>query len=287
MLDKGKLARACDKVTRNNGAPGIKRMEVTRLKNWLKQHENDLRQAVINGSYQPLPVRRVDIPKDGGKMRQLGIPSVVDRLLQQAMTQVSQPVFDKDFSRFCFGYCPGQSVIDSLQECGMCIETAYRFVWKMNVAKFFGSVDHILLLRLLKRRLKIARAVTFIESWLRKGIGAYDLREKNIVKLPQGSQIRPLLANLVLDQLDTYIKRNGLNFTCHADDVLVFVYKPEQGRRFKKQLNRFLNSHKLSVNPEKSQLLPIEHVEFVGYQFSTESKQVRTLVAIKHKKVYL
>lgn len=284
MLDKGNLARACDKVTRNNGAPGINRMEVTRLKNWLKQHENDLRQAVINGSYQPLPVRRVDIPKEGGKTRQLGIPSVVDRLLQQAMTQVLQPVFEKNFSRFSFGYRPGKSVFDALQHCGMCIEAGYRVVWKMDIAKFFDSVDHILLLRLLKRRLKNARAVRLIESWLRAGIDSYGLCEKNMVGLPQGSPISPLLANLVLDQLDTFLETNGLNFARYADDVLVFVCTPGQGRRIKKQVSRFLNSLKLSVNAEKSQVLPIEQVEFLGYQFSTESNQVRMLVSMKSKK---
>ncbi|PDO09180.1 MAG: group II intron reverse transcriptase/maturase [Candidatus Reconcilbacillus cellulovorans] len=268
MLEGHNLRLAYKRVVRNGGAPGVDGVTVAELREHLWTHWETVKEQLRSGTYKPAPVRRVEIPKPGGGVRLLGIPTVMDRFLQQALLQVMTPMFDGGFSRLSFGFRPGKRAHDAVRQAQHFIREGYRWVVDMDLEKFFDRVNHDILMARVARKVKDKRVLKLIRSYLNAGVMIGGVVHNTEEGTPQGGPISPLLANILLDDLDKELERRGLRFVRYADDCNIFVASKRAGERVMESAIRFVEGKlKLKVNRDKSAVDRPWKRKFLGFSF--------------------
>lgn len=228
ILSPSNLNAAYKRVKQNKGAGGVDEMEVESLKDYLIKEKDRLIESILKGKYRPNAVRRVEIPKDNGKKRQLGIPTVVDRVIQQAITQVLSPIYEKQFSSNSYGFRPGRNAHQALQQCQQYITEGYIYAVDMDLEKFFDTVNQSKLIEVLSRTIKDGRVISLIHKYLQAGVVVANKFEQTTVGVPQGGPLSPLLSNIMLNELDKELARRGHRFVRYADDMLILCKKRKE-----------------------------------------------------------
>lgn len=286
VLDRANLFAALKRVTQNKGSAGIDGMSLEELPTYLKRHWPRLRQELLEGHYKPQPVKRVTIPKPGGGERHLGIPTVLDRLIQQALLQVIQPEWDRSFSHSSFGFRPNRSAHQAIAQAQGLIKEGSHWVVDMDLEKFFDRVNHDKLMHRVKQRIEDRRILKLINGYLNAGVMTGAEVEPSQEGTPQGGPLSPLLANLLLDDLDKELERRGHRFVRYADDCNIYVRSKRAGERVLKSLTRFLSRKlKLTVNQSKSAVDRPWRRSFLGFTFSYRGG-IRTRVSEKAEKAF-
>jgi RNA-directed DNA polymerase len=258
-------------VVRNKGAPGIDGITVKQLPGVLKARWPEIERRLLQGRYQPQPVRRVQIPKPAGGTRELGIPTVIDRVIQQAMLQRLQPLWDPTFSEHSYGFRPGRSAHQAVAQAQAYVAQGHRFVVDIDLAKFFDRVHHDRLVAAVAARVSDRRLLRLVRGYLTAGVLDNGLLEASREGTPQGGPLSPLLSNLVLDELDRELERRGHRFVRYADDCNVYVRSEKAGRRVMQSLTRFIEVRlKLQINTEKSAVARPWHRTFLGFTVKDE-----------------
>jgi RNA-directed DNA polymerase len=284
IVSRANMMAAYHRVMANKGAAGIDRMSVEQLQPYLKEHWLRIREELLEGRYRPQPVRGVEIPKPGGGMRQLGIPTVVDRLIQQAMHQVLMPLFDPDFSKASYGFRPGCSAHDAVSAARAYVAEGRRFVVDLDLEKFFDRVNHDVLMARVARRVADKRVLRLIRRYLQAGLMTGGIATARNEGTPQGGPLSPLLSNILLDDLDKELERRGHAFCRYADDCNIYVRTRRAGERVMASITRFLTERlRLKVNAAKSAVDRPWVRTFLGYTM-TAHKQPRLRVAVKSVK---
>jgi len=285
VVERDNLLIALRNVKRNGGAPGVDGMTVKELPEYLKRQWPKIRRQLVGGTYVPLPVRRVEIPKPGGGIRQLGIPSVLDRFIQQALMQVLQRGWDATFSESSYGFRPKRSAHQAIQQSQRYLKEGYRWVVDMDLEKFFDRVNHDKLMSEVRKRVSDRRVNTLILRFLRSGVEHEGELLITEMGTPQGGPLSPLLANLLLDTLDRELERRGHRFVRYADDCNIYVRSKRAGSRVLKSIGQFLNRHlKLSVNEAKSAVGRPWERQFLGFTFSKRLNRKISSKSIKRFK---
>src|SRR5262245_45262734 len=262
------MRRAWRQVKANKGATGFNVMRIEAYPNYAREPWSTIRACLLDGSYHPQQFRRVRIPNPGCGARLLGIPSVVDRLVQQAIAQVMTPIFDPEFSESSFGFRPKRCAHGALRQVQAHIKAGYRIAVDLDLAKFFDNVQHDLLIARVARRIGDARLLALIGRYLRAGVMVGDTIQPSELGTPQGSPLSPLMANILLDDLDRELERRGHRFARYADDLLVLVKSVRAGQRVKSNLTTYLARRlKLPVNEHKSRVVEIDECVFLGFTF--------------------
>lgn len=247
------MFRALRRVRRNQGAPGVDGMTVEELSGYLRKHWQQIRAALLDGTYRPQPVLRKEIPKPGGGVRELGIPTVLDRLIQQALAQVLQVEWDRSFSRFSFGFRPRRSAHKAIACAQQFLREGYSWVVDLDLERFFDRVVHEVLMSRVKRRIADPRLLTLVDRYLKSGVMIGTMLEPTEEGVPQGGPLSPLLANLLLDDLDRELERRGHRFVRYADDASIYVRSRRAGERVLASVTKFLEKRlKLRVNLERA-----------------------------------
>jgi RNA-directed DNA polymerase len=269
VLTPENLRKAWHQVKANHGAPGVDGMTIEDFPAFAREHWPRIRQALRDETYQPSPVRRTEIPKRHGQgKRLLGIPTVVDRVIQQAMAQVLGPLFDPGFSASSFGFRPGRSAHHAVKQIQSYIKTGYRIAVDMDLAKFFDRVNHDALMARVARKVRDKALLRLIGKYLRAGVLVGEGLQPTETGVPQGSPLSPLLSNIMLDDLDKELERRGHRFARYCDDFLIIVKSQRAGERVKTSLTRFLQLHlKLEINESKSTVGPTKECVFLGFTF--------------------
>ena len=282
VLDRSNMQRAYDRVMRNKGAPGVDGMTVGELKACLKLHWPEHREALRNDRYDPQPVRKVEIPKSGGGMRQLGIPTVLDRLIQQALHQQLSPIFESTFSNHSYGFRPGRKAGQAVLQARSYAEAGYRWVVDLDLEKFFDRVNHDILMARVTRQVKDKRVLRLIRAYLEAGVFAGGLVTARKAGTPQGGPLSPLLSNILLTDLDKELERRGHKFCRYADDCNIYVRSEEAGQRVLRSITEYLEGTlKLKVNREKSGVGRPWERTFLGYTLCRRKYNIRLKVADK------
>ena len=269
VLSRENLLAAYKRVVSNKGACGVDGMTVEELFAYLRTEWPTLRDRLLSGRYRPQAVRKVEIPKPNGGLRMLGIPSVVDRFIQQALLQKLQPLYDVGFSRWSFGFRPGRSAHQAVLRARDHIRSGYRWVVDVDLEKFFDRVNHDILMSLLARRIADKRILRLIRRYLQAGIMSDGVVSPRTSGTPQGSPLSPLLSNILLDELDRELERRGHRFVRYADDVNIYVRSRRAGERVLRSLTGFLEGRlRLGVNARKSAVGRPWHRKFLGYSFT-------------------
>lgn len=278
IVRKDNVLRAVEQVERNRGAAGVDKMMVEELRPYLRKHWKALREQLLSGSYRPQPVKRVEIPKPDGGVRKLGIPTVVDRFVQQAVMQVLQRQWDSTFSESSFGFRPGRKAHQAISRAQQYVREGYRWVVDIDLEKFFDRVNHDVLMSKVAERVTDTRVVTFIRASLRGGVLEGALVEPTTQGTPQGGPLSPLLSNLLLDELDRELEKRGHRFVRYADDCNIYVRSLWSGRRVKKNITRFLAKRlKLRVNESKSAVGRPWKRKFLGFTISSSQRPKRAI----------
>jgi RNA-directed DNA polymerase len=268
VLERGNLIRALNRVKDNDGAPGVDGMQAEALSGYLKEHWPKLRQALLEGNYRPQPVRRVQIDKPGGGKRPLGIPTVVDRFIQQALLQVLQGDWDASFADQSYGFRPGRSAHQALARAQGYLREGYTWVVDLDIEKFFDRVNHDKLMHRIKQRVEDVRVLKLIERFLKCGALHLGSFEPAVQGTPQGGPLSPLLANLLLDELDRELQRRGHRFVRYADDCNLYVRSAKAGQRVLASVTKYLaRALKLNVNEAKSAVDRPWKRKFLGFSF--------------------
>jgi RNA-directed DNA polymerase len=279
MLERGNMLRALQAVERNQGAAGVDGMEVKRLRGYLQVRWAQIKEQLLQGTYQPRPVRRVDIPKPGGGTRMLGIPTVLDRLIQQALHQILSPLWESGFSAHSYGFRPGRSAAQAIKAAQNHVRSGKRWVVDMDLEKFFDRVNHDVLTARVARKVKDRRVLVLIRRYLESGIMQGGLVEPRMEGTPQGGPLSPLLSNILLDDLDKELEKRGHTFCRYADDCNIYVGSQRAGERVMNTLTRFLREKlKLKVNPLKSAVDRPWKRKFLGFSL-TAQRESRVRVA--------
>jgi RNA-directed DNA polymerase len=267
VVSRENLIRAYERVVRNKGAAGVDGLTVDDLMPYCREHWSRTREELLNGTYQPQPVRKVEIPKPGGKgMRTLGIPTVLDRLIQQALLQVLQPIFDPTFSDASFGFRPGRSTHQAVQRARDHIAAGYRWTVDMDLERFFDRVNHDVLMSRVARRVKDKKVLLLIRRFLQAGMMEGGLVSPRAEGTPQGGPLSPLLSNILLDELDKELERRGHRFVRYADDCNIYVRSKRSGERVLDSVERFVTKRlRLRVNRDKSAVNRPWNRKFLGY----------------------
>ena len=277
IVDTDNMVKAWNNVRRNAGAPGPDGITVAEFPDWLTPRWPEIRQQLLDGTYRPAAARRKSIPKPDGSERHLGIPNVLDRLIQQAILNVLTPIFDPHFSESSFGFRPKRSAHGAIKQIQRTIRDGYRHCVDMDLSKFFDRVQHDVLLVRVARKVHDKRLLKLIGRFLRAGVLMVDgVVQPSPEGTMQGGPLSPLLANVLLDDLDKELERRGLHFVRYADDFLVFVRTREAAHRVFTSVEQFLTRKlKLVVNRDKSQICSTNGVEFLGYHFHGYGGQIR------------
>lgn len=267
VADRENLNQAYRRVKANQGAPGVDGMTIAAARDWIIEHKEELIASLLDGSYQPQPVRGVQIPKPGGGMRQLGIPTVIDRLVQQALLQVLEPLWDPTFSDSSYGFRPGRGAHDALHQASKYVAEGRTIVVDMDLEKFFDRVNHDILMARLARRIGDKRLLAIIRRFLEAGLMQDGVCVTRYEGTPQGGPLSPLLANLLLDDLDRELSRRGHAFCRYADDCNIYVRSQEAGERVLASITAFLEGKlRLRVNRDKSAVAHVSERKFLGYR---------------------
>lgn len=264
VVERDNLRRALKRVRQNKGSPGIDGMCVEELPEYLGGCWWEIRRQLLAGTYQPKPVRRQEIPKSGGGVRQLGIPTVLDRFIQQAILQVLQPIFDPTFSEHSHGFRPGRRAHDAVREAQVYIQGGRRWVVDVDLEKFFDRVNHDVLMGRLARRISDRRLLGIIRRYLEAGVMEGGVVMERYMGTPQGGPLSPLLANVLLDEVDRELERRGHAFVRYADDCNVYVRSRRAGGRVMETLRRLYAELRLVVNQEKSAVARVWERQFLG-----------------------
>jgi RNA-directed DNA polymerase len=281
VFERNNLFRALKRVEGNGGAPGIDGMTVQELRPWLKEHWPEVRAALDNGSYKPSPVRRVEIPKPDGGIRLLGIPTVIDRLIQQAIAQGLTPLFEPRFSDHSYGFRPGRSAHNAVKAAQGYIEEGYDWVVDIDLEKFFDRVNHDKLMARVARVVKDRQVLKLIRQYLESGVMLNGVVMETEEGTPQGGPLSPLLANIMLDDLDKELEQRGLRFVRYADDCNIYVASGRAAERVMASIKRFLAGKlSLKVNERKSAVDRPWKLKFLGFSFY-KRKGIRVRVAPK------
>jgi len=279
--EKENLKEALRRVKANAGAAGVDGMSVKELPDFLRENWPRLKEQLLSGTYRPQPVRRVEIPKTGGGMRKLGIPTVVDRFVQQAVLQVLQERWDPTFSEFSYGFRPGRSAHQAVAKAQEYIQQGYDWVVDLDLEKFFDRVNHDVLMSRVARRISDKRMLKLIRGFLNSGVMENGLVGPTDEGTPQGGPLSPLLSNLLLDELDRELERRGHRFVRYADDSNIYVKSERAGQRVMEGVKRFLTRKlRLKVNESKSAVARPKDRKFLGFSF-TSGEVVRRRIAPK------
>ena len=267
--EKENLKEALGRVKANAGAAGIDGMRVTDLPEHLRENWPRLKEQLLTGTYRPQPVRRVEIPKSGGGTRKLGIPTVVDRFVQQAVLQVLQKRWDPTFSEHSYGFRPGRSAHQAVEQAQQYIQQGYDWVVDLDLEKFFDRVNHDVLMSRVARRISDKRMLKLIRGFLNSGVMENGLVGPTDEGTPQGGPLSPLLSNLLLDELDQELERRGHRFVRYADDCNIYVRSERAGQRVMEGVKRYLTSKlRLKVNESKSAVARPKDRKFLGFSFT-------------------
>ena len=266
IISFSNLEKAFKQVRRNGGSGGVDQMSIKEFGDWFSKHCQELQTEIQQELYQPQAVRGIKIPKPKGGFRQLGIPTIKDRVVQQAISQVLQPLFDPKFSPNSYGFRPKRNAHQALLQASQFVKSGKKMVVDLDLAKFFDEVNHQRLMWLLSNRIGDKRLLRLIGKILKTDILTEGLQEQRIKGTPQGSPLSPLLSNIVLDELDQELTRRGLSFVRYADDVQILVSSQKSAERVQESIIKFIeNRMKLKVNREKSGIKPCHKVNFLGY----------------------
>jgi group II intron reverse transcriptase/maturase len=272
-LERGNLFKALSRVEGNRGAAGVDGMKVEELRPYLKAHWLELRERLLEGTYEPQPVRRVEIPKPDGGVRLLGIPTVLDRFIQQALQQALTPIFDPGFSDSSYGFRPGRRAHDAVRAARSYIQAGYKWVVDLDLEKFFDRVNHDRLLARLARKVNDARVLGLIRKYLGSGVMVDGVVVETTEGTPQGGPLSPLLSNIYLDDLDKELEKRGHKFCRYADDCNIYVRSRRAGERVLASVRGFLTERlKLKVNEAKSALERPWKRKFLGFSFLAGSE---------------
>ncbi len=273
ILERENMERALRRVISNKGKPGVDGVTVEALKPYLKVHWERIKQELRDGRYRPQPVRRVEIPKPDGGVRLLGIPCAVDRLIQQAVLQVLNPIFDAKFSESSYGFRPGRSAHDAVRAARDHVRAGFTIVVDIDIEKFFDNVNHDILMARVARTLKDKAVLKLLRRYLQAGVLINGVRLVGEEGVPQGGPISPLLANIMLDDLDRELEKRGHRFCRYADDCNIYVRSMGAGRRVKASITKFLEKKlKLRVNPAKSAVDYPRKRKFLGFRILRRKK---------------
>ena len=253
ILSPTNMNRAYKKVKSNNGSGGIDKMEVESLRDYLVANKDKLIQSILGGTYRPNPVRRVEIPKENGKMRMLGIPTVIDRVIQQAITQILSPIYEKQFSTNSYGFRPKRNAHQALNKCKDHITDGNKYAVDMDLEKFFDTVNQSKLMEVLSRTVTDGRVISLIHKYLNAGVVVRNKFEETKVGVPQGGPLSPLLSNIMLNELDRELEKRGHRFARYADDLVILCKSERSAERTLTNIIPFIEEKLfLKVNREKT-----------------------------------
>ena len=279
VVERGNLWLAYQRVVGNKGAPGVDGMAVGELKDWLKGNWPSVKAALLSGSYLPQAVRAVDIPKPTGGVRTLGVPTAVDRLIQQALLQVLQPIFEPQFSSSSYGFRPGRNAWQAVKAAQAYVQSGKRWVVDLDLEKFFDRVNHDILMSRVARVVKDERVLKLIRRFLEAGLMRGGLAQPRQEGTPQGGPLSPMLSNVLLTDLDRELERRGHTFVRYADDANVYVGSEVAARHAMAAISEYLETVlKLKVNREKSACARPWQRKFLGYSF-TWHRQAKVRIA--------
>ena len=283
ILRKDNLNKAYKQVKRNKGKGGIDGMQVDELLPFLRENQRSLIQKIREGKYKPNPVRRVEIPTETkGEYRQLGIPTVVDRVIQQAIAQELTPIYEEQFSENSFGFRPGRGAHDALRQCQKNVDEGYVYVIDMDLEKFFDTVSQSKLIEVLSRTIKDGRVISLIHKYLNAGVIADGIFERTEVGMPQGGPLSPLLSNVMLNELDKELERRGHRFVRYADDCMILCKSKKSAERTLRNIIPFIEGKLfLKVNRKKTEVAHISKVKYLGYTFYRYKGKCRLRVHAK------
>ena len=268
ILSAENLNHAYKRVLSNNGAGGVDKMDTKELLAYLKQHKEVLIKSIEDGKYHPNPVRRVEIPKDGGKKRLLGIPTVVDRTVQQSITQVLSPIYEKQFSDMSYGFRPQRSAHQALKKCQEYINEGYKYAVDMDLEKFFDTVNHSKLIEVLSKTIKDGRVISLIHKYLNAGVVVANKFEPTTIGVPQGGPLSPLLSNIMLNELDKELTQRGHRFVRYADDLVILCKSKRSAQRTLANIVPYIEKKLfLRVNRGKTEIAYVGKIKFLGYSF--------------------
>jgi RNA-directed DNA polymerase len=281
VCERGNLKEALRQVKANKGSPGVDGMTVVGITDYLKQHWPTIREQLLNGTYEPKPVRRVEIPKPDGGVRKLGIPTVLDRFIQQAVMQVLQRRWDRTFSNHSYGFRPGRSAQQAVAQAQQYIAAGHGWCVDLDLEKFFDRVSHDKLMGQIAKRVEDKRLLKLIRAFLNAGVMENGLISRSVEGTPQGGPLSPLLSNLVLDELDRELERRGHSFVRYADDCNIYVRSERAGQRVMEGITHFITQElKLKVNEAKSAVARPQERKFLGFSF-TAGPEVKRVIAPK------
>ncbi|HEY6271311.1 MAG TPA: group II intron reverse transcriptase/maturase [Terriglobales bacterium] len=281
VCERENLKAALRRVRANAGSPGVDGMTVVGIKDYLKQHWPAIREQLLSGTYEPKPVRRVEIPKPDGGVRKLGIPTVLDRFIQQAVMQVLQRQWDRTFSDYSCGFRPGRSAHQAVAQAQKYIVEGYSWCVDLDLEKFFDRVNHDKLMGQIARRVEDKRLLKLIRAFLNVGVMENGLVSASVEGTPQGGPLSPLLSNPVLDELDRELERRGHRFVRYADDCNIYVRSERAGQRVMESITQFITQKlRLKVNETKSAVARPQERKFLGFSFSA-GPDVKRVIAPK------
>ncbi|HIG66085.1 MAG TPA: group II intron reverse transcriptase/maturase [Methyloprofundus sp.] len=285
ILSSQNLQDAWQRVKRNKGAAGVDGLSIADYPKWIYAHWGGIKIGLEQGYYCPLPVKRIEIPKPNGGIRLLGIPSVNDRVIQQAICQALQPIIDPQFSDHSHGFRPNRNAHQAVKAVQRGIKDGYSHAVDIDLSKFFDEVDHDLLMDRVSKWVDDPRVLALIGKYLRAGVSINGKVEASLKGVPQGSPLSPLLANIMLNDLDRYLESKSYRFARYADDFVISVKSLVEGERIKAEVVVFLETLKLPINEEKSQVVPIKQLSFLGFIF--KGKKIiwspKSLANFKHR----
>ncbi|TLN24692.1 group II intron reverse transcriptase/maturase [bacterium] len=278
ILERDNLNRAFKQVKRNHGAPGIDGMTVETSASWIREHREELLQSIREGCYRPSPVRRKEIPKPDGGVRKLGIPTVIDRVIQQAIAQKLQPIFEPLFSDGSYGYRPKRSAQQAIQKVKEYAEAGYSHAVEIDLSKYFDTLNHELLLNLLRKRIHDNRVIGLIKRYLKSGVMEAGVITRTDEGSPQGGPLSPLLANIYLNEFDQEMERRGVKVIRYADDIVVLAKSKRAAERLLESCRRYLEDTLiLTMNAQKSRVVSVlarKHFKFLGFCLGKNGKGI-------------
>lgn len=283
VVSKDNLNLAYKQVVANKGTSGVDKMTCDEVLEYLKVHGKDLVNQILSRNYQPLPVRRVEIPKPNGGVRKLGVPTVIDRIVQQALVQVLSPIFEPTFSEYSYGFRPGRSCQNAIDKTLEYINSGYEWIVDLDLEKFFDNVNHDKLIRLVDNQVKDSDVTSLTMKFLKAGVMVNGTFEESKVGTPQGGNLSPLLSNIMLNQLDKELERRGLRFARYADDCVIFVKTKYSAERVMRNIVKYIETKlKLKVNATKTHVCRPNDLKYLGFGFWKDSK-TKTWKVCPHK----